>query len=142
MYNTFHHVMIGTCQTAVHVNYTIAASFYNFIIGGVEVGFAVVSGSSVGICKRSRSLCVFFRSLNEAAAQTPLRSSHSARALLSAAPGSAERPGSPSPPTVHRDDGTTKSATERRASVTTGRGTATRHGSSMHSSAWAGPAFG
>ena len=61
MYNTFHHVMIGTCQTAVHVNYTIAASFYNFIIGGVEVGFAVVSGSSVGICKRSRSLCVFFR---------------------------------------------------------------------------------
>ena len=67
MYNTFHHVMIGTCQTAVHVNYTIAASFYNFIIGGVEVGFAVVSGSSVGICKRSRSLCVFFRGLTDAA---------------------------------------------------------------------------
>ena len=141
MYNTFHHVMIGTCQTAVHVNYTIAASFYNFIIGGVEVGFAVVSGSSVGICKCSRSLCVS-RSLKEAAAQTPLRSSHSARALLSAAPGSAERPGSRHPPTEFRDDGTTKSATERRASVTTGRGMATRPGSSMRSSAWAGLAFG
>ena len=141
MYNTFHHVMIGTCQTAVHVNYTIAASFYNFIIGGVEVGFAVVSGSSVGICKRSRSLCVS-RSLKEAAAQTPLRSSHSARALLSAAPGSAGPSGSVHPPTECRDDGMTKSATERRASVTTGRGMATRPGSSMRSSAWAGLAFG
>ena len=141
MYNTFHHVMIGTCQTAVHVNYTIAASFYNFIIGGVEVGFAVVSGSSVGICKRSHSLCVAW-SLKEAAAQTPLRSSHSARALLSAAPGSAGPNGSRHPPTEFRDDGTTKSATERRASVTTGRGMATRPGSSMRSSVWAGLAFG
>ena len=141
MYNTFHHVMIGTCQTAVHVNYTIAASFYNFIIGGVEVGFAVVSGSSVGICKCSRSLCVSW-SLKEAAAQTPLRSSHSARALLSAAPGSAGPSGSVHPPTECRDDGMTKSATERRASVTTGRGMATRPGSSMRSSAWAGLAFG
>ena len=142
MYNTFHHVMIGTCQTAVHVNYTIAASFYNFIIGGVEVGFAVVSGRSVGICKCSRSLCVFFQSLKEAAAQTPLRSSHSARAWLSAAPGSAGPSGSVHPPTECRDDGMTKSATERRASVTTGRGMATRPGSSMRSSAWAGLAFG
>ena len=89
MYNTFRHVMIGECQTGVHVNCallylfvplspfpacpsylaafrpfalalvgpdvfspaadTIVASFYNFIMGNVEVGFAVMGSNSVNI---------------------------------------------------------------------------------------------
>jgi len=81
MYNTFRHVMIGECQTGVHVNWaprshlfppvlatfrpfalaligpdvfspaadTIVASFYNFIMGNVEVGFAVMGSNSVNI---------------------------------------------------------------------------------------------
>ena len=81
MYNTFRHVMIGECQTGVHVNCalrsltffqtallslalcrsgpgpdvflsaadTIVASFYNFIMGNVEVGFAVMGSDSVNI---------------------------------------------------------------------------------------------